>query len=211
MSPADWNPLSGINKKLRSALSRSASTSHCQGVFYTHRGLILPNFRMTLPVYLLITPLISHGGPECYFYSPHLWLLQQYLNIALTMHNNTWQKRVDKRVVKCPGMSINTVFQWNKCDIIFQLLGASSPSPHRGSASGLRWGISAPHPPDLPTQLDTPNYQILENTLVTARTRAAVSNNNPQPSRVSWLPHPVRAKLPVCILISLVAMPPVIS
>jgi len=49
-------------------------------------GLIRPTFPW---LFILITPLISHRGVECYLYSPHLWPLQQYLNIALAVHNKT--------------------------------------------------------------------------------------------------------------------------
>jgi len=42
-----------------------------------------------------------------------------------------------------------------------------TPRPPRGSAPGPHWVTSVP--PDLLTQFDIPNYQILENTLIMPR------------------------------------------
>ena len=61
-----------------------------QAVIYTRLGGLTPILRMITPALSPNTPPnISQDGIECHFYTPHLRLSQQYLNIALTMHNKT--------------------------------------------------------------------------------------------------------------------------
>ena len=64
-------------------------------------------------------------------------------------------------------------FQWNKCDIIFQLLGASAPDPDGAPLLDPAGGRKSRRPL---TQLDTPYYQILENTLRDRRNHGDIGN-----------------------------------
>jgi len=94
---------------------------------------------------------LYHRGVKYVTFTVHTCVLQQYLNIALPVHNTCkiWQKRVVTRYTE--------YIQWNKCDIIFQLLRASPQTPPELRPWTLR-GISVLQTPWL-SSVDTPTIK----------------------------------------------------
>jgi len=119
---------------------------------YNRRELSTPLGEVNTPPQLSydtpgLNQLISHrGGVECYFYSPHLWLLQQSFNIALIRHN-----KHDRNVVN--NFSVEQMWHYISASVGFD---RSTQTP---TGAPLLDPAGDFHPPDFLTQLDTPTIK----------------------------------------------------